>query len=94
MSRINLSWGPPIYFAWFLCTEPGGHVHEHPNFFGSPCEEQGTHPKPQKVKPKPRTDLSVRHALSSLLYLVDSGLMEWDALCAPMTMGVKKPGAF
>ena len=24
MFRINLSWGPPIYFAWFLCTEPGG----------------------------------------------------------------------
>ena len=29
-----------------------------------------------------------------LLYLVDSGLMEWDVLCAPMTMEVKKPGAF
>ena len=25
---------------------------------------------------------------------LDSGLMEKDALCAPMTMGVKKPGAF
>ena len=33
-------------------------------------------------------------ALSSLLCLVDSGLMEKDAPIAPMTMGVKEPGAF
>ena len=36
----------------------------------------------------------VRHALSSLLSLADSGSMEQDALCAPMAMGVKEPCAF
>ena len=37
---------------------------------------------------------SVRLALSNLLCFADSGSMEQDALCAPMTMGVKKPRAF
>ena len=35
-------------------------------------------------------DIFVRHALSSLLCLVGSGLMEKDAPIAPMTMGVKE----
>ena len=37
---------------------------------------------------------SVHLALSNLLCFADFGSMEQDALCAPMTMGVKGPGAF
>ena len=57
-------------------------------------EERGLAPFHIHLSEITLLDLSVCHALSSLLYLVDSGLMEWDVLCAPMTMGVKKPGAF
>ena len=57
-------------------------------------EESSQRAPPFNVLGPWRNDLSVRHALSSLLCLVDSGLTEKDALIAPMTMGVKEPRAF
>ena len=37
-------------------TKISGEMNKHNECLSGVCEEKGTHPKPQKVKPKPRTE--------------------------------------